>query len=355
MSVFNTPRATSNSDTALLELVRTKNMRKNNIRDLNESAAAQAESAESMKVMEAIDAKDAADKELENEADKRRERVAKESLTRAMISLERRLYEAGCKEMFNSTIFEMAYNACWIDEPVKEATIKSMYETFNSVIETLNSVGITVNMESDSSPFIKNVRECVCEACAKASKRIVEDLCVSDKTADDINSINFNMTNGELDDMSNSLKDLGKEDIEALVKSKVLAVIQDEQRAAKEKDDEIADITAQVNSETNFDDAEKAAANESFNALVNRSRNMKAYRKVGSSLFECIMMTSTNNLRNSASTMESSVPQDVIMGAALQESILVYTIMETFNTLGLCKFDNINVNKLCNHYRTSLR
>lgn len=353
-SVFNTPRATSNSDAKLLEMVRTKKNRQNSIRELTESVASKAESAENLKKLEAIDADNAAKEILDTEVDERKKRVAKEAASRAMIGLENRLFNAGCKEMFNETIFEMAYNACWIDDSVKENTMQAMYETFNNVIETLVTNGISVNMESDVSPFIKNVREVVTEACCKSAKRIAEDACGSGKTAEEINEIDFGMTQDEIDDLSNSLNDLGKEDIEKLVRDKVLAVVQDEKTKGEEK----AEAIKQAKGETPVDGEivdEENPAEESFNALVNRSRNMKAHRRTGTSLFECMMMSNTNELRQSAATLESHVSDKQIMDAALQETVLVYTIMETLNTLGLCKFNNTNVNKLCNHYRVSFK
>ena len=312
-----------------------------------------------LKKLEAIDAEDAAKKALEDKIDERKVRVSKEAASRAAIGLESRLYESGCKEMFNETIFEMVYNACWIDDVVKENTLHAMYESFNNVIETLNTNGITVNMESDVSPLIKNIRMAVNEACAKAAHRIVKDDCISGACAKDINDIDFSMNQDELDELANSLSDLGKEDIEELVKSKVLAVVQDERAKGAEKAAEIEAIKkAQDDSISDVIDdgeVEDTVANESFNRLIERSRNMKAHRRTGTSLFECLMMHNTHKLRESAATLESAVSDDMIMGAALQETVLIYTVMETLNTLGLCKFNNINVNKLCEFYRIGLK
>lgn len=356
MAVFDTPRTTGNSDKALLEMVRTKMHRRNNMRVLTEEAEAKVDSEKTMKELEKIDADSDAKKALEDKIDDRKERVAKEALSRAKIGMQSRLYESGCKQMFNTTIFEMAYNACWIDDPVKESNLKAMYETFNKVIETLESVGIHVDMESNVTPFITNVRKIVNEACSKTAKRIVEDCCIDGKNAKDIDEIEFTMNTDEFEELANSLNDLGKEDIEELVKHKVLAVVQDERDKAREKAEEIEEIKAAQAEEPEEDlSDEEIAAEESFNALVQRSRNMKNYRKIGSSLFECVMMSNTNELRKTASAMEAAVPETKVMDVALQESVLVYTILETLNTLKLCEFNNINVNKLCNHYRSTLR
>ena len=355
-SVFNTTRPNFNSESALLEMVRTKNNRRNSMKELTEAATAKAEQDVAMKELEKIDADEVVKKAMDDKVDDRKDRAAKESASRAMIGLEHRLFESGCKEMFNETIFEMVYNACWIDESVKENTLHAMYETFNNVIEILNSNGINVNMESDVSPFIQNVHEVVTEACGKAAKRIVEDSCGSGKCAEEINDIEFTMNQEELDELSDSLNDLGKEDIEQLVKNKVLAVVQDEQEKAKAKDEDIEEIKAgQTDNTTDDGETEENPAEESFNMLVQRSRNMKNHRRTGTSLFECMMMYHTNKLNESAATLESAVSGNHIMGAALQETVLVYTAMETLNTLGLCKFNNTNVNKLCNYYRIGLK
>lgn len=360
-SVFNTPRTKSTSEDKLMEIVRTKMNRRNSMRDLTEATVAKSESVENLKKLEAIDAEDDAKRIVEDKLNDRKSKVAKEAASRAMIGLENRLYESGRKEMFNMTIFEMAYNACWIDDVVKKNTVHAMYESFKNTINILNENGINVNMDANVSYFIKNVHNVVNEACSKTAKRIVEDCTEKCKdNLEDIENIDFTMNQEELDELANSLNDLGKEDIEELVKNKVLAVVQDEKTKGAGKATKIEDIK-QAEQEISDDmtneeiPEEDTATNESFNAIVRRSRNMKAHRRTGTSLFECLMLHNTNTLREEAATLESSVADHHIMGAALQETVLVYTIMETLNTLGMCRFDNTNVNKLCNHYRLNLK
>ena len=361
MSVFDTPRKTFDIDDAVAKIVNAKRDRRANVRGLTEAAEAKVERDENMKKLEAIDAAVDAKREIESKLDNKREKAAKEALNRAKVNLEHRLRDAGKKELFNSVIFEMAFNACWVDDNVKRANVDSMYETFNVVIETLETNGITVDRTSDVTHFIANVHKVVNECGDKVAKRIAEDACDSNKTADELDEIDFSLNRGEMDEFTNSLADLGKEDIEELVRNKVLAVVQDEKSKGEEKAAEIDEIkTSQTDEEdpSDSDDVdvtklsdEEGSAQEAFNAIVNRNRMLKVHRRTGTSLFECMMMYNTNYLHKHASTMETKVSDRSIMDAALQETVVVYTMMETLNTLGLCEFNNTNVKKLCDYYK----
>jgi hypothetical protein len=79
----------------------------------------------------------------------------------------------------------------------------------------------------------------------------------------------------------------------------------------------------------------------------------------GTSLFECLMMANVHNLRTEVASLESmengSPRNEQVMNAALQESIVVYTAMETLNTLELCKFDNSNVKRLSDFYKSTIK
>ena len=364
MAVFNTPKPDNNIDSKLELMVRSNTKRRNSIRALTESAAEDKEAKETAKKMDDIDKESNKKSSLESLLADRRIRVNKNNINKAVTSLEHRLYEEGRKQVFNNIIFEMVYNACWIDEAVKDKTLEKMYETFYQVIENLNDNNIEVDMESNVTKFIANVHTAVNEVCSKAAKRIAsETLSIKRNydSDDDINNINFDLDDEETDELDDSLSGLGKEDIEELVKQKVLAVVQDEKQKGEEKAADLDELKKSSEEDDDDDDNddddddEKESTKESFNQLVKRNRRMKEHRRTGSSLFECLMMHNVCNLRKEAVTMENFVASNnQIMNAALQESILVYTTMEMLNTLKLCKFDNVNTNRLSKFYMNGI-
>lgn len=85
---------------------------------------------------------------------------------------------------------------------------------------------------------------------------------------------------------------------------------------------------------------------KSLSGMVAVKQMRAMNRNMGSSIFESFMM---NNLSSCASsTMEASMPvsDDDIDGAALIESILDYTVLETLDTLGIYKFRMNDINSM---------
>lgn len=391
MNAFTTPRPVDTSK-QLNKLVTTKNDRRNALQALRESAVLEAEQMDTKQQMKAMDAMDSAKKAGEGKLKELMDKTSKAKMNRSLGTMENRLYESGRKELFNQVIFEMVYNACWIDDAVKEATTPAMYEAFNETVDILRENGIEVDMESNVSKYIQNVHEVVNEVCKKAAGRITGEAMSCKDNIDSKEEMerifNFDLNDDESTELDNKLADLGKEDIEKLVKDKVLSVVQDEKQKGQAKNDEIESIKNELNPSENdvvaddevttnmgespedkegdqpinpnedMTDDDAVTTKESFQVMVDRNRRLREHRMTGTSLFECLMMANVNSLRNAVATTESfsqSPRNEQVMNVALQESVLVYTVMETLNTLGLCKFDNSNVKELSKYYKSTLK
>lgn len=292
---------------------------------------------------------DITDDKTNPELEKMRERYTKECFNRSLGTLNSRLEKEGFDETYNQVIFEMAYNACWIDDDVKEQLIHHMYDTYNSVIEHLNMVMKPVPRYKESM-FIKNVKECIMEACRNSAGKITEDTASTALSLDDIKQVNFFLNDEDSDILDEELSDLGKEEIEDMVRHKVLTVIQDEKEAGKQKANLFKDID---NSLDDDDQAEstnvtgtETTTSESFIRAKQLYQNRIITESIGSSLFDSIMIASTSSVTNEIITEGLDMTQDKKMNRVFLESIIVYTVLETVNTLKLYDFSSTNVRDL---------
>ena len=534
MSVFDTSRP-DDSNKRYQKALEAAITRKNNRRRLSEERAIAEESARVSSALEAI----TENVETPVTDTRRMTRRVLENKNKALQMLESRLIKEGYNTCFNNVIFGMVYESFWADDAVKESTVNQMYQTFTETLDLLESLGIKQIPLNKQNQFMQNVAELVTEACKKSAERIAHEAeCNKDgKTSDDIETISFAMTDGEMNELDDNLAELSPEDITTLVKNKVLQVVQDEKECGKKKSDAFKEIDdekvkieieyeddddddekdetddmdeekdkaedtvddmddddvnrqvsesasgahlqkiwwsgspsmtktqayqtisnlksgkVKLNTDTGYDlmvaakltklqqsefekivsraddklerryslrdlqgnimpDAEttfdqkrcvfvaangagdylvysyttgqfydfdheqdsgenikdwlsngvsyKAMMNSkyvseslSYRKLVNAAKTRKMHKQVGSSLFESIMMNSTNNVRTRLeASMESSIPDKKdVMDAAFMESMLVYTILETVQTVGLYSFSREDITKLKNHYK----
>ena len=383
MSVFDTSRP-DDSNKRYQKALEAAITRKNNRRRLSEERAIAEESARVTSALEAI----TENVETPVTDTRRMTRRVLENKNKALQMLESRLIKEGYNTCFNNVIFGMVYESFWADDAVKESTVNQMYQTFTETLDLLESLGIKQIPSNKQNQFMQNVAELVTEACKKSAERIAEEAeCNKDgKTSDDIETISFAMTDGEMNELDDNLADLSPDEIATLVKNKVLQVVQDEKECGKKKSDafkEIDDEKVKIETEYEDDDDEKEDETDdmdeekdkdndteddmdddkddekdvkeslSYRKLVNAAKTRKMHKQVGSSLFESIMMNSTNNVRTRLdASMESSIPDKKdVMDAAFMESMLVYTILETVQTVGLYSFSREDITKLKNHYK----
>ena len=364
MSVFQTARPDS-AEMRYQKALETAIARKNNRRQITENHIIEKQQAETQAMLESFDQ----NTNNENPYTSRRQaqRAAYET-NRALMSLNQRLVTEGYQKCFNVAISDIVYEGFWADDNVKQKTVQDIKATCESVLSTLSELGIQPVSEMKENQFVKNLKEVVMEACKKTADRITKEAqdnkdCCS---KDDIDSISFDMTDSEINDLDNNLSELSPEDIASLVKSKVLQVIQDERECGKRKSEAFKDIDDSVkqmeeedddmddddNEDDNVDDDnEPSEESITFESALLAAKKRKINRHLGDSVFECIMMGSTKDVQEHVqyAAMES-VDTMSIMDAAFMETVLKYTVLETVQTMGLYNFDHSDIKKICNHY-----
>lgn len=227
---FQTERPKSTTE-MIAELKESKLERKSNRKALLESYNSKKASTERQSLLEATQA-EVEEKALKNEhiesiRERRREQKAiKES---ALNSLA--LLESAKRITMNKVLFEMVYDAYWLDDDVKKASIQETYNEYRNVVKLVESVcGDSKTKDNEKTEFIKNVESVVEEACKKAVDRIVKEQKESGEPTKE-----FEFTSEEESDLDKKLSELGRDEIVDLVKKKVLTVVQDERKSGKEK------------------------------------------------------------------------------------------------------------------------
>ena len=221
MSVFDTSRP-DDSNKRYQKALEAAITRKNNRRRLSEERAIAEESARVSSALEAI----TENVETPVTDTRRMTRRVLENKNKALQMLESRLIKEGYNTCFNNVIFGMVYESFWADDAVKESTVNQMYQTFTETLDLLESLGIKQIPSNKQNQFMQNVTELVTEACKKSAERIAEEAeCNKDsKTSDDIETISFAMTDGEMNELDDNLAELSPDEITTLVKNKVLQV-----------------------------------------------------------------------------------------------------------------------------------
>lgn len=227
---FQTERPKSTAE-MIAELKESKLERKSNRRAILESFNAKKEADQRSSILESaqaeIEEEALANEHIESIRDRRREeRAVKES------SLNRlTLLESAKKITMNKVLFEMVYDAYWLDDDVKRESIQETYNEYCNVLALVESLcGESKTKDGDKTEFIKNVESVVEEACKKAVDRIIKEQKDSgDPTKE------FEFTSEEESDLDKKLNELGRDEIVDLVKKKVLTVVQDERKSGKEK------------------------------------------------------------------------------------------------------------------------
>ena len=270
-----------------------------------------------------------------------------------VFALEHRLVKEGCKQVFDTVIFEMAFNALWIDDSVKRTpeNIKAMFETF---VEIKESIEKTVPSCEDTH-FIKELRAVVTETVNRAAQRIANEAKEDKKfkNVNELDSIKFELTDDEDKEMTDKLADLGSEEIIQLVKDKVLSVVQDEQKAGKEKSEMFKEMDDALKDDESIDgEDDSPVAKESYDALANRGLRRRMNRGNYSTIFESIMVFNNKDIDHKIVEEGVDATSGATANAVLMNSILHYTVLETLNTLKMYDLSNpINASKVIDMYK----
>lgn len=249
--VFGTQRPKSVQE-RVQELAARQGNREANLRALTEAKAAEKRTSAMNSVLENVDS--AAGKEAQKNAalDKIKEETAAKQRKQSLASLESRLFTEGKKMLWNKVLFETAYDACWIDAPLKERLMQPLYETFESTVNFVHEVCPKAFSDKPGTRLLEAMDSIITEAAKKASKRIAKEC--SDNPNSDPDRINFDLNDEEEEKLNQDLQDLGKDDIADKVKDKVLTVIQDEKAAGKKKAETMKELDEAKKDDEDEDD-----------------------------------------------------------------------------------------------------
>lgn len=249
--VFDTQRPKSVQE-RVQELAARQGNREANLRALTEAKAAEKRTSMMNSVLENVDS--AAGKEAQKNAalDKIKEETAAKQRKQNLASLESRLFTEGKKMLWGKVLFETAYDACWIDAPLKERLMQPLYETFESTVNFVQEVCPKAFPGKPSTRLLEVMDSIITEAAKKASKRIAKEC--SDNPNSDPDRINFDLNDEEEEKLNQDLQDLGKDDIADKVKDKVLTVIQDEKAAGKKKAETMKELDEAKKDDEDEDD-----------------------------------------------------------------------------------------------------
>ena len=230
--VFNTRRPQTVEE-RVQALAAARDSRAAKLKSLTESREEKRQSAQMDSVLEGVDTSSESENKKTAVLDTLKEQAAIKQRKNGLASLESRLFTEGKTMLWNKILFEMTYDACWIDAPVKAQLIKPLYETFSSTIDFIQTTCPKSFKGHGATRLLEAMDAIVTEAAKKASKRIAKE-CKDDPNSDP-DHINFNLNDEEEEKFNEDLQDLGKDDIAEKVKDKVLTVIQDEKDANKKK------------------------------------------------------------------------------------------------------------------------
>ena len=366
MSVFTTQRQDPNKK--LDEMIALNNSRREKRNSILESIKADAKAADEKKKLDEVDKMEEEKKVTESAINNLTNRRTESRKNQSLVALENRLLKKGFETTYNSVLFEMAYKGMWIDnDAMTTDNIHSMFETF---MDIKNDLDKTFPNPVNESILITNLKNDVMSVVKKAVNRIITEAkdCKSASSCEDLDSIDFNL-NKEEDDELTDLTKLTSDQIGELIKNKVLAVVQDEEKSGKAKADMFEEMDKAIKdassdtptdgssedtdtSETDTSDESEPTVKESFTASANRAIRNRFNRGTRSTLFESIMMFNNKNLHDQAVSEGVNATRENIANATLLSSIVHYTILETFNTLKLYDLsDPMNAEKVMNLYK----
>lgn len=235
------------------ELLKKKETRIKNMKMLSENAQHAKEDAHNQAVLESVQV----EQQSSDDAAARINAI-REKRTRARVVEETTLGKLSMLEQvkqttFNKVLFEMVYDAYWLDDSIKETKIQESYDVYKDMIGVVESVcGTSKVAETQKTKFITAMEAVISEVCEKAVSRILLE---AKETGDP--EINFNLAPEEESELDTKLAELGRDDIVELVRDKVLTVVQDEKESGKEK----ARLLQEINDSTE-DDAESEETGE---------------------------------------------------------------------------------------------
>lgn len=227
---FHTQRPKS-TDEMIQALLNKKNTRMQNLKALSENASIEKKAMGAQSVLESTHVQQQQETAVQERLNQIRQRRSRQIAAQNSTVGRMTLLEQAKTTVMNKVLFEMVYDAYWLDNDVKATTIQESYDTYKETVGIVEQLcGRSKVQGQNKSRFMVAVEEAVSETCEKAVDRILEEV---SETGED--KINFNLNAEEESELDTKLSELGRDEIVDLVKDKVLTVVQDERESGKEK------------------------------------------------------------------------------------------------------------------------
>lgn len=327
-------------DDRIGELARQKANRAAALESLRMSRVTSTERTKMSALLESQDAEANASIDRKDKLNSIAEKKRCESAKRESLMLESKLVKEGTEICFETAIFSMTYNALPYPDDVKESLdvlemSELVFAMYESVLKTCKEAN--KGCKGKDSKLVENIK-LACEATAKkAAKRLTK--CTEEDPM--MKKIDFTLTDEEADELDINIKDLGVEQIEELIKQKVVKVVEDEQKAGEQKAKTLDEINSAIDQAK--EPAGDAGLTESAEVRLLNRKLKTIESSFGNTIFESLFMSSLNSIGHSA-VIEGIEASEVDKGdVAFLESVIKYTTLETINTLGLIDFKRDNV------------
>ena len=363
MSIFSVERPESLQETKE-NMMRANAERQANLALLREQMALEAEEAEKQ---EKLLAQDKAQQEQEKKNQAMEEAIQAKRLIdskRVVLEAKMSLPSLARESIIRKTLFDITMESLWIDDEVKntqEMRCEAL-KVFNETIEKCDKItGKPLMSSMENTKLLSCINDIAIEEGSAIAERIITEAAENGEI-----NINFRMNADEIDEIDKKMGDLGTKELVKEIRKKVLKVVEDEKESGKvkaelfaelddaskeEEEPETADTTGEdgtTEPEENTGENAKEGATESLDELrlrlVRENANRKLNSMNGSSVFESIMMKSLSDIDAECPTMEgASLLESEKHNAALLQTVLEYTVLETLNTLKVYNFNLRNV------------
>lgn len=355
MSVFSSERPISTQE-LMNNMVKANAERQANLTLLNEQKLLESEESEKQGKLKAQDdeLKKKEEREKSLNALKQSKRVSDSK--KAVAEATMKLPKIARDSIIKKTLFNIMIESLWIDDNVKntdEMQMKALKVFENTISLCDKATGQSFDKAMNNTKLLSYINEIATTEGKNIANRIISEAAETEEI-----SINFKMNQDEINKIDEKMGELGTKEISKEIKKKVLSVVEDEKKSGKVKAELFAELDEANKDDDDMEGVEPEdgtnpeATSESIDHLRLRLIKENANRKLasisGSSIFESLMMSSFNKIDNSNAVFESgnSLLDSEKNNAALLQTILEYTILETFNTLKVYDFNLRNVNQL---------
>ena len=364
MSIFSVERPESIQET-MENMMRANAERQANLALLREQMTLEAEEAEKQ---EKLLAQDKAQQEQEKKNQAMEEAMQANRVAdskKAVLEARFKLPSLARESIIRKTLFDITMESLWIDDEVKntqEMRCEAL-KVFNETIEKCDKItGKPLMSAMENTKLLSCINDIATEEGNAIAERIITEADENDEI-----SINFRMNADEINEVDRKMGELGTKELAKEIKKKVLKVVEDEKESGKVKAELFAELddaskeeeepettgeeggdasteTPEGETGENTEEGTTESLDELRLRLVRENANRKLNSMNGSSVFESIMMKSLNDIDAEHPTMEgASLLESEKHNAALLQTVLEYTVLETLNTLKVYDFNLRNI------------